>query len=52
MQTPKDTNANDTANNTANDRCFRTVRHSANDKRDADTKVLHIKNPTDFKHFY
>lgn len=48
MRTPKDTNANDTAN----DRCFMTVRYNAKDKRDADTKILHIKNPTDFKHYY
>ena len=48
MQTTKDTNANDTAN----DRCFRTVRCNANDKDDANTKVLHIQNPTDFKHYY
>lgn len=50
--TSRTNNKNTTANDTANDRCFRTVKYNAEGKHDADTKVLHIKNPTDFKHYY
>lgn len=34
MRTTEDTNTNDTANNTANDRCFRTVRYEDKGKDD------------------